>query len=227
VALIYCRSRLILIARYFLNPFKMSAFVLDPPYNPYTASIIGVQEAYLLGCIVQCSIVFSGYVMGSTFAILPKNREARLVYWLGVFSVLHGASIAIGVFSTNLVGSLVPIYDSSPYIATNFPALQKLGGYSWTLTGIAADYAVALLTFKKLLYLLLSSRLISYNSKKHWFIPHIGAAFFSGPGIAQTIWVYFALVQQAFGVRYDDHVGKYLVTARLFLIKGNPCLHSN
>jgi hypothetical protein len=203
----------------------MSALPLSPPYTALTTASIGVQEAFYLGSIVQCSVVFSGYVMGKTYDILPKTRSSQLVYWLAMFSVLHGASIAIGVFSTNLVGSLVPVYDSSPYIATNFPHLQKLGGYSWTFTGITADYMVALLTFKKLLYVMVANRLIKFNSKKQWYLPHCGAVLFSAPGIAQTIWVYLALVQPTPGVKYDDFVGKYLVTARLFLIKGKFLLN--
>jgi hypothetical protein len=202
----------------------MSSIPLNPAYTPNTASSIGVEEGYFLGCITQCAIVFSGYVMGKCYGILPNTREAHLVYWLCMFSVLHGASIAIGVFSTNLVCSLVPIYDSNAYVAKHFPGLQKLGGYSWTFTGITADYMVAFLTFKKLLFVVMNNKLITFDIKKQWYVAHIGALLFALPGLIQTIWVYFALVQTVPGVKYDDFIGKYLVTARLFLIKGTDII---
>ena len=182
-------------------------------------SYLSTNTAFYFASFVQNTVVFSGFVLGRTVGILPKRAEPIISFLIGILSVLHASSNVIGVFSTNLVGSIIPVYDSDPLIEFGHPVLFALGGYTWTITGILADSMMALLSVRKLLFVLSSAKLIKLDLRKHWYVPYLGGTIIALPGIFQVIWLYLALVAKT-GLKYDDYTAKYLVAVRLVFIKG-------
>ena len=182
-------------------------------------SFLSINTAFYFASFVQNTVVFAGFVLGRVIGVLPRRAEPIIAYSIGVFSVLHASSNVIGVFSTNLVGASVPVYDSDPIIEFEHPFLFALGGYTWTLTGILADSMMALLSMRKVLFVLSSAKVFKLDMKKQWYLPYIGATILALPGICQVIWLYLALVLKT-GLKYDDFTAKYLVGIRLIFIKG-------
>ena len=183
------------------------------------SDFLSVNTAFFFASFVQNTVVFSGFVLGRVIGVLPRRAEPIISYIIGILSVLHASSNVIGVFSTNLVGSVVPVYDSDPVLEFEYPHLFALGGYTWTLTGILADSMMALLSMRKVLFVLSSAKIIKLDLRKHWYLPYIGATILALPGICQVIWLYLALVLKT-GLKYDDFAAKYLVGIRLIFIKG-------
>jgi hypothetical protein len=183
-------------------------------------TLLPLNDVYFLASYFAIAISFSAFVLGRYVAIMPTNRESYVVCFIGVISVLHAASNVIGVFSGQIARAQLNVWDSGPLLKAQYPTLKLLGGYTWALTGLTADYMQAVLTMRKVLYVMVANLIFKFDTKKHWYVSWLTGLILAFPGLYQVFWVYLSLIIGVPGIVYDDPTAKILIGMRMVLIKG-------
>ena len=142
---------------------------------------LDVTSAYIFGSFVQNTLVMSGLIMGRVLNVLPRNKRDIIFFTIGLVGISHASSNVLSIFSNNLVGGVVTIWDSSGHVKSSHSAVGLFGGHTWVISGILTDFCMAVMAMKKTIFVLSHNGLINYNAKTHWYAPYL-TGFLTFPG---------------------------------------------